>query len=149
MYGVQRARRDTAGADPMRTRMLKAICGDCAYTVRLSRKWLLEAGEPLCPIDGHGRMECAQWEELCEAELETWEADARADAALSAPKILRDAWVDTRAPHDCAKCRETIPHPDRMRHTVYTIEGALRSEYVCFRCDGAGAAGVRTALARA
>lgn len=31
------------------TRMIKASCSDCGYTVRLSRKWLMEAGSPLCP----------------------------------------------------------------------------------------------------
>ena len=31
----------------LRSRMLKAICGECAYTVRITRKWLEEAG-PHC-----------------------------------------------------------------------------------------------------
>jgi len=29
----------------------------CGYTVRTARKWLDEAGAPLCPIEDHGRME--------------------------------------------------------------------------------------------
>jgi len=33
------------------TRMVKAECGDCGYTVRTSRKWLEEAGAPLCPCN--------------------------------------------------------------------------------------------------
>jgi hypothetical protein len=90
-------------------------------------------------------MECAQWEDLCESELLTWEQDARAETA----RILTDKWVDTRAPHPCIQCRETIQHPDRMRHVVYTLAGTLHSEYTCFRCDGAGASGVKQAIARA
>ena len=30
------------------TRMLKAVCGECGYTVRLTRKWA-EVGLPSCP----------------------------------------------------------------------------------------------------
>ena len=38
-----------AGAKkPQSTRMIKAECGDCGYTVRLTRKWMA-AGLPLCP----------------------------------------------------------------------------------------------------
>lgn len=33
------------------TRMLKAICPSCGYTVRLSAKWA-DKGLPLCPTDG-------------------------------------------------------------------------------------------------
>lgn len=32
------------------TRMLKCVCPDCEYTVRLARKWL-DVGEPICPRD--------------------------------------------------------------------------------------------------
>lgn len=38
------------------TRMLKAECGECGYTVRLARKWLDEVGAPQCPT--HGQMTC-------------------------------------------------------------------------------------------
>lgn len=34
------------------TRMLKAECPECGYTVRLSRKWLDEVGPPHCPAHG-------------------------------------------------------------------------------------------------
>jgi hypothetical protein len=33
------------------TRMLKAYCSECGYTVRLTSKWAL-AGLPICPLDG-------------------------------------------------------------------------------------------------
>ena len=32
------------------TRMLKAECGECGYSVRLTRKWL-DVGAPICPVD--------------------------------------------------------------------------------------------------
>lgn len=35
------------------TRMLKAQCPECEYTVRLTRKWA-EVGVPECPCEGHG-----------------------------------------------------------------------------------------------
>jgi hypothetical protein len=34
------------------TRLLKAECQDCGYTVRVTRKWVEEAGTPLCPCNG-------------------------------------------------------------------------------------------------
>jgi len=37
-------------------RMLKCECEECGYTVRTTRKWLDEAGTPICPRKGHGRM---------------------------------------------------------------------------------------------
>ena len=37
--------------------MLKCECATCGYTVRTARKWLEQAGAPLCPIEDHGRME--------------------------------------------------------------------------------------------
>ena len=33
------------------TRMIKCVCSECGYTVRVTRKWLLIGGEPICPID--------------------------------------------------------------------------------------------------
>ena len=36
------------------TRMLKAECGNCGYTVRITRKWVDHVGPPHCP--DHGEM---------------------------------------------------------------------------------------------
>lgn len=33
------------------TRLVKAECGDCGYTVRVTRKWLDEVGAPICPCN--------------------------------------------------------------------------------------------------
>lgn len=33
------------------TRLLKVECGDCGYVVRVTRKWLDDAGAPLCPCN--------------------------------------------------------------------------------------------------
>ena len=55
------ARLDTDGESTaprkQKTRMLKCECATCGYTVRTARKWLEQAGAPLCPIEGHGVME--------------------------------------------------------------------------------------------
>jgi hypothetical protein len=52
------ARLDTDGESTaprkQKTRMLKCECATCGYTVRTARKWLEQAGAPLCPIEGHG-----------------------------------------------------------------------------------------------
>lgn len=40
------------------TRLIKAECGVCGYTVRVTRKWLDAAGAPLCPApscNDHGK----------------------------------------------------------------------------------------------
>lgn len=34
------------------TRLIKCECGDCGYTVRVTRKWLDSVGAPHCPDDG-------------------------------------------------------------------------------------------------
>src|SRR3546814_18282994 len=54
------ARLDTDGESTapkkQKTRMLKCECAECGYTVRTARKWLEQAGAPLCPIEDHGQM---------------------------------------------------------------------------------------------
>lgn len=37
------------------TRLLKCVCPDCGYTVRVAGKWLVEMGAPHCP--DHGEMD--------------------------------------------------------------------------------------------
>src|SRR3970282_413591 len=39
----------TTGERKQGTRLLKAECGACGYTGRVTRKWLDAAGAPLCP----------------------------------------------------------------------------------------------------
>lgn len=48
---------ESTGPKKQKTRMLKCECAECGYTVRTARKWLEQAGAPLCPIEGHGVME--------------------------------------------------------------------------------------------
>lgn len=42
------------------TYLLKAECGveGCGYTVRVTKKWIVDAGAPICPRKGHGAMIC-------------------------------------------------------------------------------------------
>jgi hypothetical protein len=56
-----------------KARLLKAECGDCGYTVRVTRKWVDEAGAPHCPA--HGAMP------VDGIEAEDGEADGLAEAA--------------------------------------------------------------------
>ena len=46
-----------ARTEKQKTRMLKVWCPQCGYVARVSRKWLDEVGEPLCPR--HEQMEIA------------------------------------------------------------------------------------------
>jgi hypothetical protein len=48
----------TTGERKQGTRLVKAECAVCGYTVRVTRKWLDAAGAPLCPTancDEHGQ----------------------------------------------------------------------------------------------
>ncbi len=123
----------------MRTRMLKAICGDCAYTVRVTRRWLDEAGPPICPCDGHGSMEvpdAASWDQ------EAWEAAQCSNVVdIDTARTLRDRMVYTRALHDCVHCREEIQRGDYARHRVYTVGAEFYNEYQHFTCAGGNSQG--------
>lgn len=48
------------------TRLLKAACETCGYTVRVTAKWCDEVGAPHCPA--HGEMSVEGWEEDGEGE---------------------------------------------------------------------------------
>ncbi|MBB6193788.1 hypothetical protein FHS51_004046 [Sphingobium wenxiniae] len=54
------ARPDTDGESTapkkQKARMLKCECATCGYTIRTARKWLEQAGAPICPIEDHGQM---------------------------------------------------------------------------------------------
>ena len=41
-----------AGPPKQATRLIKVSCGHCGYSVRITRKWLDEAGPPCCPEHG-------------------------------------------------------------------------------------------------
>lgn len=41
---------DMSGRKKQGTRLLKAICPECGYTIRLTNKWIEEAGFPICPV---------------------------------------------------------------------------------------------------
>jgi hypothetical protein len=45
---------------------LKAECGDCGYTVRVTRKWVDDVGVPHCPA--HGSMHVDGIEEPADAD---------------------------------------------------------------------------------
>lgn len=45
------------GRKKQSTRLLKCECGECGYTVRVTKKWLDEAGAPYCGVKSHGRMD--------------------------------------------------------------------------------------------
>lgn len=46
---------ETSGPKKQTTRMMKCVCSECGYTVRIARKWLDEVGTPHCPA--HGQMQ--------------------------------------------------------------------------------------------
>lgn len=50
------------------TRMLKCVCDDCGYTVRLARKWMEEVGLPICPGGSAEKPHGPTKSELPEAE---------------------------------------------------------------------------------
>jgi hypothetical protein len=114
------------------TRMLKAQCGHCAYTVRVTRKWLAELGPPLCPCNREP-MECAQWSDLedaCRRELEAWEASALEVEHA----VLSEAWVRGRIVHPCSKCQGEVPIGEEYHRVTYRTDGALVTEKQCLAC---------------
>jgi len=57
-YPHQELQGMTTGEKKQGTRLIKAECDVCGYTVRVTRKWLDAAGAPLCPTpdcDQHGQ----------------------------------------------------------------------------------------------
>lgn len=42
----------SSGPKKQTTRLVKACCAECGYTVRLARKWIDEVGAPHCPAHG-------------------------------------------------------------------------------------------------
>lgn len=54
------ARLDGSKRKKQGTRLLKADCATCGYTVRITAKWLDQSGLPHCPQ--HGEMKCDSWE---------------------------------------------------------------------------------------
>ena len=126
-----------------RTRQIKACCGNCAYTVRVSRKWLIDVGPPLCPnlSCSASPMKLPEWDPVTE-----WRNDGLDDAMPTA-RILTDKWVDTRTCHTCEGCGRECERGERMRHRVYRADGALQSNYTCFSCDTGGRDGRRAYVA--
>ena len=57
-----------SGKKKQTTRLLKAECPECGYTVRVTAKWINEAGAPYCGIRSHGRMVCDTPDEDGEGE---------------------------------------------------------------------------------
>ena len=51
------------GRKKQSTRLLKAECATCGYTVRVTKKWIDESGAPHCGVKSHGRMDCDVGEE--------------------------------------------------------------------------------------
>lgn len=119
----------------LRSRLLKAICGDCAYTVRLTRKWLNEAGPPLCPI-GHGALEVPDARAWDQSDWQ--ERQIMAATKASPIRTIRDKWVTTRTVHTCAECREEIQSGDHAHHHVYSVAAELFNEYRHLNCAGNG-----------
>lgn len=50
-HGKLTAMTAVAAPKPQKGRLLKAECGECGYTVRVTRKWIDEAGAPICPCN--------------------------------------------------------------------------------------------------
>jgi hypothetical protein len=46
-----KAKEAGGGDKPQSTRLLKAECGECGYTVRVTKKWLEAKGAPICPCN--------------------------------------------------------------------------------------------------
>ncbi len=121
----------------LQTRMVKAICGECAYTVRTTRRWLEELGPPLCPCNS-GPMEVpdfAAWDQ------ESWQRRQRAEAIageFAHSHTLKDKRISTRSVQECANCHATIHYGEPAQYKAYTVAGEFYSEYRCQNCADTG-----------
>lgn len=117
------------------TRLLKAQCGTCAYTVRVTRRWLAELGAPLCPCNSE-RMECAEYEALLEAQRETERGmmDAYARSITVDARVLRERWLHGRVIHTCLQCKNEIPIGEEYHLRVLRVGGEMLTEKRCLGC---------------
>lgn len=56
------------GPKKQKTRLIKAHCETCGYTVRVTRLWIEAAGPPRCAIEDHGPMKIESPDEIMEPE---------------------------------------------------------------------------------
>lgn len=115
------------------TRLLKAQCGSCAYTVRVTRRWLAELGPPLCPCNREP-LECAQFddiEERAQRECEAWAATTYRQEA----RTLRDRWNRARIVHTCISCKNEIPIGEEYHLRQLAIGGEIVTEKKCLGCQ--------------
>ena len=114
----------------LKTRMLKAQCGTCAYTVRISRTWLCESGPSLCPCNG-SVMECPDWDAILLAEQSELGRGDRGN-------IVRVSRVTLRIERDCDGCGGRMQAGQASKRTVYSLHGALQEEDLCDSCADPG-----------
>ncbi len=110
----------------LKTRLLKAQCGTCAYTVRVSRTWLCDAGPPICPCNRQ-TMECPDWDEIVEAEQTELTSSDRG-------RIVRVSRVTLRIDRDCDGCGGRMAAGMVSKRTVYSLHGNLEEEDLCDSC---------------
>ncbi len=116
-----------------KTRQMKAICG-CGYMARISRKWLIELGAPICPrpeCDGK-TMALPEWD-----PIEQWQDSGEAESISD--HVVNDKWVVSRTWHVCAECNADQQPGEHLRSRSYTISGEFTSSYTCQDCEAGGA----------
>jgi hypothetical protein len=120
-------------ANPARTRLLKAICGDCAYTVRVTRRWLDELGAPLCPCNREP-LECAEWEAIKEQRTEQMADYARSISVGS--RVLSEKSRIARTRHTCSRCKwECIEIGHEYSIRTMRVGGEIVTEKTCKGCS--------------
>src|SRR3546814_3877501 len=110
------ARLDTDGESTapkkQKARMLKCECATCGYTVRTARKWLEQAGAPLCPIEDHGQM-----------QHEPLDDDSEDEGGDLAVKL----WLGRRADGD-----NQSPLVNRSEEHTSELQSLMRNSYAVF-----------------
>ncbi len=56
-HGVIQPGMKRSGPKKQTTRMIKCVCEACGYSVRTTKKWLVDVGAPHCPIHGAMKFE--------------------------------------------------------------------------------------------
>jgi hypothetical protein len=108
---------------PQPTRLLKAFCESCGYTVRVTQRWVTKMGTPVCPGDGHGAMAIAPPKEKAEkVDAPAKRKRKTVDSALEAAREYVERYVDPQ-PEETSAIAEALAALPEPPQEAATVEG--------------------------
>jgi len=68
---------NSSGPKKQTARLLKAVCPECGYVVRVARKWVVEIGAPHCPKHGTMDVDLGDADDIDDAQIDIDEVLSR------------------------------------------------------------------------